>query len=86
MWFQPVPKNVVAGNLSLQTYQGKPALAWWQGVIDCTGDTERGEDVVVDQHYRTIATLKGTGGWVVTVHEMVIRGDDAWVTANRTSR
>ena len=31
VWFQPVPEKLVAANLSLQTYQGKPALAWWQG-------------------------------------------------------
>ena len=31
VWFKPVPEDVVAGNLSLQTYQGKPALSWWQG-------------------------------------------------------
>jgi hypothetical protein len=39
--------------------------------------------VVVDQHYRPIARLKATGGWVITLHEMVIRGHDAWVTANK---
>jgi hypothetical protein len=58
-------------------------LAWWQGVITNTGATESGEDVVVDQHYRTVATLKATGGWVITLHEFIIDGDDAWVTANR---
>ena len=83
VWFHPVPTDVVAGNLSLQTYHGKPVLAWWQGKITSTGDTETGEDVVVDQHYRRIATLRATGGWVVTLHELVISGDDAWVTANK---
>ncbi len=83
VWFRPVPKNIVAGNLSLQTYQGKPALAWWQGYVTNTGATETGEDVVVDQHYRTVATLRATGGWVITLHELVIRGDDAWVTVNK---
>ena len=27
VWFEPVPTNVVSSNLSLQTYEGKPALA-----------------------------------------------------------
>jgi Arylsulfotransferase (ASST) len=58
-------------------------LAWWQGVITNTGATESGEDVIVDQHYRRVATLKASGGWVVTLHELVIRGHDAWVTANK---
>ncbi len=83
VWFQPVPKNVVAGNLALQTYQGKPALSWWQGKITSTGDTISGEDVVVNQHYQKVATLKATNGWAVTLHEMIIQGNNAWVTANK---
>jgi EmrB/QacA subfamily drug resistance transporter len=83
VWFQSVPKNVVAGNLSPQTYQGKPALSWWQGKITSTGDTISGEDIVVNQHYQQVARLKATNGWAVTLHEMIIRGDNAWVTANK---
>src|ERR1039458_4605971 len=83
VWFQPVPERVVASNLSLQTYNGKPALAWWQGVVTNTGATESGEDVVVNQHYQTVATLKGADGWVLTLHAFAVSGDDAWVTANK---
>jgi EmrB/QacA subfamily drug resistance transporter len=83
VWFRPVPTSVVAGNLSLQSYDGQPALAWWQGVVTNTGATETGEDVVVNQHYQTVATLQATGGWVLTIHEFAIRGDDAWVTVNK---
>ncbi len=86
VWFQPVPEKVVASNLSLQTYEGRPALAWWQGRITNTGATETGEDVVVNQHYQRVATLKATGGWVITLHELIISGEDAWVTANRNIR
>jgi hypothetical protein len=83
VWFKPVDTDVVAGNLSLQTWQGRPVLAWWQGVVTNTGATESGEYVIVDQHYRTVARLKAAPGWVLTVHELVISGNDAWVTANR---
>jgi hypothetical protein len=83
VWFHPVPESVVASNLSLQTYEGKPALAWWQGVVTNTGQTESGEYVVVDQHYQQVAKLKGADGWVLTLHELAIRGDHAWVTANK---
>jgi EmrB/QacA subfamily drug resistance transporter len=83
VWFQPVPEQVVAANLSLQTYKGSPALAWWQGRVTNTGATETGEDVVVNKHYQTVATLKATDGWVLTLHEFLISGEDAWVTANR---
>lgn len=83
VWFRPVPTRVVASNLSVQRYGAQPVLAWWQGVITNTGETESGKYVIVDQHYRTVATLTGRDGWVPTVHELVIRGHDAWVTANR---
>jgi EmrB/QacA subfamily drug resistance transporter len=83
VWFQPVPEKVVAANLSLQTYQGRPALAWWQGKVTNTGATESGEYVVVNQHYQPVARLKAKDGWVLTLHELVIDGDHAWVTANK---
>ncbi len=83
VWFQPVPEKVLAVNLSLQSYEGKPALAWWQGRVTNTGATETGEDVVVNQHYQQVARLKATDGWVLTLHEFLISGEDAWVTANK---
>ena len=30
VWFQPVPEDVVASNLTLQSYRGKPVLGWWE--------------------------------------------------------
>ena len=83
VWFKPVPTGVIASNLSLQTFDGRPALAYWQGRVTNTGSTESGEDVVVNDHYQTVATLRGKNGWKLTLHEFVIRGDHAWVTANK---
>ena len=83
VWFQPVPENVVASNLSLQTYEGKPALAWWQGVVTNTGATESGEDVVVNQHYQTVARLRARTAGCSPSTSFVIDGEDAWVTANK---
>jgi EmrB/QacA subfamily drug resistance transporter len=83
VWFKPVPVDVVASNLTAQTYKGQPVLTWWQGVVTDTGATESGQDIIVNQHYQTIATLKGQDGWVLTLHELIIQGDDAWVTADK---
>src|SRR5215467_5140667 len=83
VWFQPVPENIVASNLAEQTYHGKPVLSWWQGLVTNTGQTSSGEYVVVNQHYKTVATLHGKDGWIPTLHSMVIDGNDAWVTANK---
>ncbi len=51
VWFQPVPEDDVASNLTLQSYSGKPVLGWWQGKVTKSGQTETGEDVIVDEHY-----------------------------------
>ncbi len=83
VWFAPVRQKLVASNLSAQTYEGRPVLAWWQGKVTNTGATESGEYVIVDRHYRAVARLHATGGWVLTLHELVIDGHDAWVTANK---
>ncbi len=83
VWFRPVPEDIVASNLSPQRYEGKPVLAYWQGVISKTGATESGEYVVLNDHYQTLARLKGVDGWRLTLHELIIDGHDAWVTANR---
>ena len=83
VWSQPLPTDVVASNLAAQTYKGHPVLTWWQGVVSVTGATQSGEDVIVNQRYQTIATLKGRDGWALTLHEMIISGNDAWVTANK---
>ncbi len=83
VWFRPLPTDVVASNLQAQTYAGRPVLSWWQGDVTPTGAINSGEDVVVNDHYQRVATLKGTDGWVLTLHTMIIRGHDAWVTANK---
>ncbi len=80
----PLSGNLTAGNLKEQTYNGKPALSWWQGVVSRQGVTTSGEDIVVDNTYRQVATLKGQDGWVLSEHDTVIKGHDAWVTAYKS--
>jgi hypothetical protein len=77
----PISTNLIAGDLKEQTYNGKPALSWWEGVVNGHGITTSGEDFVVDRQYRQVATLKGADGWVISEHDMVINGHNAWVTA-----
>lgn len=84
VWFDPIGTKALAANLRVQSYQGKPVLSWWQGTVSGTGVTTSGEDVVVDQHYRHVATLKASGGWVISQHEMIISASNAWVTAYKT--
>lgn len=91
VWSDPVRTNVVSTDLQQESYKGKPVLLWWQGVVDNTGGASSGEVVVVDQHYRQIAALKGQGPagcsgtscWIISVHDAVISGSDIWVTVYR---
>ena len=83
VWFFPTSTSVVTLDLKQQTFEGKPALSWWEGVISSNGAAESGTVYVVNQHYRQVATLTGdtADGWVISPHEVVIKGKDAWVTA-----
>ncbi|MGZ4221619.1 MAG: arylsulfotransferase family protein [Solirubrobacteraceae bacterium] len=81
VWFNPVGTNQLAGNLREQSYRGKPVLTYWQGLISSVGETTSGQFIVVDQHYKKIASIKGQDGWVLSEHDFVISGGDAWVTA-----
>lgn len=83
VWFHPVPTDVVSLNLRAQRLDGHPVLSWWEGVVTNVGAVSSGKEVVVDQHYRKVATLTGAGGWILSPHEMLIRGHLAWVTAYR---
>ena len=83
VWFHPVPKNVVAANLTTQRYNGKPALSWWEGTLTKTGQITSGADYVVDDTYKRVAKLTGTAPWTVALHEMVISGTNAWVVVTR---
>jgi Arylsulfotransferase (ASST) len=81
VWFNPISTNLVATNLRVQSYKGKPALSWWQGVINSVGATTAGSVDIVDQHYRQIATVTGQDGWIISPHEVLISGNTAWVTS-----
>jgi hypothetical protein len=81
VWFRPVGTKLVANNLEVQRYEGQPVLSWWQGVVTNVGVTVSGEYVVVNQHYKQVATLTGKDGWVLSMDDFRISGHDAWVTA-----
>jgi hypothetical protein len=83
LWFKPVPENVVASNLDEQTYHGQNVLSWWQGDVTATGEILSGTDEIVNDHYQKIAAITGKDGWVPTMHELLIRGNDLWITANK---
>jgi hypothetical protein len=86
VWAASVGTGTVSGNLQQETYAGQPVLVWWQGQLTATGVTLRGEVVVVDEHYRRLATLQARAPWVISLHDAVISGADIWVTVYRDVR
>ncbi len=81
VWFNPISTSLFSLNLRAQTYLSKPALSWWQGVISPVGAVTSGEDIVVNDRYQTVAKLEGKDGWIISPHELLISGANAWVTA-----
>ncbi len=65
VWFRPDcvtgcgNQDIWSQDFGEQTYQGGPVLMWWQGALSPVGVTESGADYVVNEHYRTVATLQG---------------------------
>jgi hypothetical protein len=85
VWSLPIGTSEFANNLRVQSYNGKPALSWWQGIITNTGATQSGALHVVDQHYRPIGKpLTGADKWIITQHEALLVGHNVWVTAVKT--
>jgi hypothetical protein len=86
VWVQGVGTHLVSGDLQQETYNGEPVLVWWQGTITRTGATQTGQVVVVDQHYRKIATLRAQAPWQISIHDAEISGSSIWVTVYRNVR
>jgi hypothetical protein len=84
VWFLPIGTNVTSTNLRQQTYNGKPVLTFWTGVVTNTGASTSGKVTIVDQHYRTVKTIKAAAPWIISVHDAAISGGNLWVTVYRT--
>lgn len=70
VWFHPLDDAFT--NLQVQTYQGEPALTWWQGGFDISAGFGRGQAVIADRSYRQIATVQAANGLQADLHEFVL--------------
>jgi hypothetical protein len=68
VWYHEVPSGLEATDFRAQTYQGKPVLTWWQGIISKAG-IGRGTYVVYDSSYNQIASVKAGHGYEGDLHE-----------------
>ncbi len=81
VWFHPLPADDSATNFQVQTYDGQPALTWWQGRIIRVGFGE-GEDVIYNSSYQQVATVRAGNGYRADLHEILLTPQGtAWIDA-----
>lgn len=73
VWFHPLPPGNVALDFRTQTYLGRPVLTWYQ-----TGGDGGAGDVIYNDHFQHIATVKAGNGFSTDWHEFFIT---PWNTA-----
>jgi hypothetical protein len=86
VWFDPLSGGVNAENLSLQSYEGRQDLTWWQGDVLMLGFGQ-GEDIVMDDNYQTVARVRAGNGFQADLHDFQLAGDQvAYITVYNPMR
>lgn len=81
VWFKPAPRGETAMDLQVESYAGKPVLAWWQGYISNLG-VGFGTDEIYSSAYRPIASVRAGNGYWADLHDFQItRKGAAFITA-----
>jgi Arylsulfotransferase (ASST) len=75
VWFDPLPKGTFATNLQVQTFEGQPALTWWQGHIPKQGFGE-GEEVIANSSYKQIVHVHAGNGLKADLHDFKLGPND----------
>jgi arylsulfotransferase ASST len=71
LWWDQLPSEVVGANLQRVTYEGQPAIAWWQGrVTDAAYGV--GEGIIANSSYEPIAHVSAGNGLPTDIHELNI--------------
>jgi hypothetical protein len=71
VWFQQLSGDLGAENLSVQRYEGRRMLTFWRGKVLSLGFGQ-GEDVVMNDHYQTVARIRGGNGLQADLHDFQI--------------
>lgn len=74
VWMDPLPGEMKATNLQVQTYEGRPVLTWWQGYIPEQGFGE-GEEIVANSAYEQFLHIKAGNGDLADLHDFHLGGD-----------
>ena len=72
VWFKPLqPAGTRAADLSVQSYEGKQVLAWWQDPLIAGGSRKAGI-AIDDSSYRQVAIVRAGNGYQPDLHEFRI--------------
>jgi Arylsulfotransferase (ASST) len=81
VWFHPLPSGESSTNFSVQQYEGKPVLSWWQGRILELGFGQ-GEDVLYNTSYQPVVSIRAGNGYKADLHVLRITPEGtAWIDA-----
>ncbi len=69
VWFEPVAPGKPF-DLKLQTYQGKPAMTWWEGTL--IADFGYGKAQITDETFNVVKTVSAANGLNMDLHEFTI--------------
>jgi hypothetical protein len=70
IWFHQAPAGEEDSDFRTQTYDGQQVLTFWQGTN--LGGVSTGEDLIYNDHYQLIATVKAGNGYSADGHEFLI--------------
>ncbi|MBV9310631.1 MAG: arylsulfotransferase family protein [Solirubrobacterales bacterium] len=70
IWFKRVPKNQYMSDFRVQRMDGQSVLTWWQGSV--SRGVGAGKDLIYDNHYRLMATIRAGNGMTADLHEFLL--------------
>jgi hypothetical protein len=79
VWFERLPSGETAENLSVQRYEGRPALSFWRGKVLSLGFGQ-GEDVVLNSKYEIVAKVPGGNGLKADLHDFQVTPENVSYT------
>lgn len=71
IWWDQLPEGQVAADFQTTSYEGKPSLAWWQGIVTEAAYGE-GEGIIANSSYQPIARVKAGNGYNADIHELSV--------------
>lgn len=69
IWFKQLSQGIQAVDFKVQHYRGQPVLTWGQRPVNGRSGAY---EVIANRHYRTIATVRATGGVTTDLHDFKI--------------